>query len=213
VTPADGLEVYADIWCPFAHVGLRAAVASRARLASSDVALVIRAWPLELVNAAPMDPVATADHIRDLRAQVAPGLFAGFDPGRFPVTTLPALALGELAYRRGPRVGEAMSLALRDALFEEGRDISRPDVLAEMAARFGLDPPSGDEAVLESWRAGQARGVLGSPHFFCRDRDAFCPSLDIERDARGHLLVRRNAEKLESFLAACFAPAPAARGT
>jgi predicted DsbA family dithiol-disulfide isomerase len=201
------IEVYADIWCPFAHVGLRAVVRRRDELGRGEVALRVRAWPLELVNGLPMDPRKTAEHIRDLRAQVAPGLFIGFDPARFPTTTLPALALVTAAYELGEGTGEAVSLALRDALFEEGRDISDPVVLSFLANAHGVGPSSAadGEVVLAEWRQGEARGVKGSPHFFCGAADAFCPTLDIAKDEAGHLQLHRNVAVLNEFLASCFA--------
>jgi predicted DsbA family dithiol-disulfide isomerase len=206
VTTTGTLEVYADIWCPFAHVGLRAAVATRALFGRTEVPLVIRAWPLELVNGSPMDPPTTAAHIRDLRAQVAPDLFGGFDEDSFPATTLPALALAAAAYRSSFATGEAVSFALRDALFEHGSDISQPTVLDEIAATYGLDARSrtDEDAVREDWNVGRERGVKGSPHFFCRDKEAFCPTLDIERDANGHLILKRNTDQLNAFLNGCF---------
>lgn len=202
------LEVYADIWCPFAHVGLRAAAQERDRLGRNDVALIVRAWPLELVNGVPLDVEATADHVADLRAQVAPGLFAGFDPATFPSTTLPALALASAAYHRNAIVGEAVSLDLRDALFERGLDVSDPEVLRDVALSFDLDPSAtlDDAPVLNEWRSGQERGVKGSPHFFCGANEAFCPTLDIARDAKGHLLLQRNSRALASFLDECLRP-------
>ena len=48
------IEVFADISCPFTHVGLRRLVEERARLGRDDVVLHVRAWPLELVNGAPI---------------------------------------------------------------------------------------------------------------------------------------------------------------
>ena len=36
--------------------------------------------------------------------------------------------------------GEAVSLALRSALFEEGLDVSQPDVLSSIARSFGVGP-------------------------------------------------------------------------
>ena len=202
------LEVYADIWCPFAHVGLRAAARERLRLGRNDVELIIRAWPLELVNAVPLDPVTTAHHVADLRAQVAPDLFARFDPTTFPTTTIPALALASAAYRLSAPLGEAVSFALREAIFERGLDVGKPEVLAEIAKFFGLDPVvTFDEApVLDEWRSGQQRGVKGSPHFFCGDSEAFCPALDIERDAEGHLRLRRSSQELAEFLDGCLVP-------
>lgn len=200
------IEVYADIWCPFAHVGLRSVVRRRNELERDDVVMRVRAWPLELVNGAPLDRRSTAEHVDELRTQVASDLFGHFDPDHFPHTSLPALAVAAAAYRRDNMTGETVSLALRNALFEEGRDISRPDVLAGVANAHGIGAPDADdhEAVLAEWHAGESRGVKGSPHFFCENIEVFCPSLDISKTEEGHLQLRRNTEALDSFLARCF---------
>ncbi len=203
---ANPLEVFADIWCPFAHVGLRAAKAVRDERNSTRVPILIRAWPLELVNGVAMDGARTADHVRELREQVAPSMFVGFDKSRFPSTSLPALALAARAYEVSHEIGEAMSFALRDALFERGEDISDPDVLAGLARHYDVafETQIGLDAVYEDWRAGQSRGVKGSPHFFCANTDAFCPALDIERDDAGRISLRLRSSELEAFLDACF---------
>ena len=200
------IEVYADVWCPFAHVGLRCVVERRTQLGRQDVALDIRAWPLELVNGTPLDPETTADHVRDLRAQVAPDLFSNFDPEHFPSTCLPALACVHAAYRKDLRTGEAVSFALRDALFEKGLDISRQDVLSEVARANGVGPSDAadEKSVLTDWHEGVKRDVKGSPHFFCGDHDAFCPSLDILKVGKHHLDVKINLDDLDAFLSECF---------
>lgn len=200
------IEVYADICCPFTHVGLQMLVQRRDELGREDVVLRVRAWPLELVNGQPLDPVTTAEHVDALRSLVAPDLFAQFDPSRLPRTSLPALALAAAAYRHGDRIGEAVSLALRKSLFEGGRDISRQDVLVSVGNANGVADvgPEDDKTVREEWREGRSRGVVGSPHFFCGDIGAFCPSLDISRDTEGHIHLRRNAEALDLFLTECF---------
>ena len=200
------IEVYADVWCPFAHVGLRCVVERRTQLGRQDVALDIRAWPLELVNGTPLDPETTADHVRDLRAQVAPDLFSNFDPEHFPSTCLPALACVHAAYRKDLRTGEAVSFALRDALFEKGLDISRQDVLSEVARANGVGPSDAadEKSVLTDWHEGVKRDVKGSPHFFCGDHDAFCPSLDILKVGKRHLDVKINLDDLDAFLSECF---------
>lgn len=206
VEGVSSIEVFADVWCPFAHVGLRATVRRRQALGRVESPLRIRAWPLELVNEAALDPATTALHVAELRAQVAPELFRGFDPGCFPSTSLPALALSAAAYREGDGVGEAVALALRDALFEEGRDIADPGVLSEIGSLHGVVVPDRADlgAVLADWRRGQERGVKGSPHFFCGNRDVFCPSLDISRHTDGQLVVRRNTKALDDFLDDCW---------
>ena len=200
------IEIYADVCCPFAHAGLRAVLRRRTELGRDhDVAVRMRAWPLELVNGTPLDPGLTAQHAEELRSQVAPNLFTHLDTAHFPKTSLPALALAEAAYRRSQATGEAVSLAVRNALFEEGRDISQPDVLAAVARANGIEPagPADDAEVLAEWHTGERRGVKGSPHLFCGAIDAFCPSLDISKDGSGQLHVRRDTEALDAFLSAC----------
>jgi predicted DsbA family dithiol-disulfide isomerase len=202
------IEVYADIWCPFAHVGLRRVFQRRKELAREDMTVRVRAWPLELVNDAPLDVATTAIHIAELREQVVPHLFAGFDPNNFPRTTLPALAVVAGAYRKDDHTGEAVSLALRDALFEEGLDISSPEILAKVARTHKLGAASAPDpgAVLVDWHEGRSRGVKGSPHFFCGDDlDSFCPSLIITKDALGRVHLKRDTEALDSFLRQCLA--------
>ena len=200
------IDAYADMSCPFAHVGLRAVARRREQLGLRDITLRARAWPLELVNGEPLDLGTIVDHVEDLRRQVSPDLFAGFDPDAVPESTLPALALADAAYRVDDKLGEAMSFALRNALFEHGLDISDPDVLGQVATTHGLTDVdvSDTSAIHDDWHEGEARGVQGSPHFFCGNVEAFCPSLDIAGGDDGELRIRRNMEALDRFLAECF---------
>lgn len=200
------IEVFADIVCPFAHVGLQRWVGRRRQFGRDDVRLRLRAWPLELVNGAPMDPAAVAHKVADLQRQVAPELFGGFDAACFPKTSLPALALTHAAYRTGIVAGETVGLRLRSLLFDEGVDISRADVLAQVADHYGLHPDDSDAAaVLEDHRDGVARGVVGSPHFFLPDgTDAFCPTLDISRRDDG-LAISFDRERFDALTEAMFA--------
>jgi 2-hydroxychromene-2-carboxylate isomerase len=209
--PAGGcsrpiLEVYSDVWCPFAYVGIMAALQERSCRGRSDVGMVMRAWPLELVNGSPLDATTTTHHVDELRLQVAPTLFTGFNPSRFPMTTLPALALAASAYGRDVQTGEAVSLALRRALFEDGLDVSNAQVIDHLATVWDLGPvdTNDDTAIWSDWESGRERGVQGSPHFFFGEEEAFCPTLDIERDSTGHLLLTRNGERLKAFLEICF---------
>jgi predicted DsbA family dithiol-disulfide isomerase len=175
------VEVFADIVCPFTHVGLRRLVAARdAR--GANLVVRARAWPLEWVNGAPPAIDLVTAEIAALRASVAPDLFAGFDPARFPATTIPALGLAAAAYRLDARAGEAVSLDLRHALFEEGRDLTDPVELRAIGLRSGVEPlegPAAAAAVRLDWERGRAQHVRGSPHFFVGEHDWFCPSLRI----------------------------------
>ncbi|MBM3674000.1 MAG: disulfide bond formation protein DsbA [Actinobacteria bacterium] len=198
------IEVFADVCCPFTHVGLRRIVAARRARGVEGVRLVCRAWPLEWVNGAPLDADHVAREVTALREQVAPGLLRGFSAARFPSTSIPALALAAAAYRLGAERGEMVSLLLRDELFERGRDIADDAVLASVAARAGVEPasPAEREALVRvDYDAGRARGVLGSPHFFVGGEGWFCPSLHIEqRDGVFH--VTEDPVAAERILAA-----------
>ncbi|HEX4819170.1 MAG TPA: DsbA family protein [Acidimicrobiales bacterium] len=199
------IEVFADVRCPFAHVGLRRIVSEREARGVS-VPLWVRAWPLELVNAAPLDPVLIAEEIDALRSQVARELFAGFDVATFSATSLPAMALTAGAYAIRPEVGERVALALRWALFEEGRDISTPAVLLDIAESAGMGLPHNCEQdrVRDDLAEGRDRGVIGSPHFFIGDADYFCPTLDITH-SDGRLLVARDRTTFLEMIDKAFA--------
>jgi len=203
------VEVFADVACPFTHVGLRRFVRRRAELDRTDVQLRVRAWPLEVVNGHPLAPDVVAEEVEALRREVASALFTGFDPSAFPPTSFPALALAGAAYERGLRVGEAVSLALRDALFERGVDISDPIVLGDLAREHRLVyDPMDREGVLADHAEGVARGVLGSPHFFTPTADFFCPSLDVHRHPDGRLQIEPDPDSFERLIVACFSHGP-----
>jgi predicted DsbA family dithiol-disulfide isomerase len=188
------VEVFADILCPFTHVGLHTLIDRRTERGLSEPRLRIRAWPLELINGKPLDPHHIDAEIVALRGSVRPDLFAGFSIDTFPMTSMAAFALTAAADRSGdPALSEAVGMALRDALFEQGLDIGRPDVVEAIARRFSLEPLNPDDtaaAVRADWDEGSSRGVVGSPHFFTDDGGTwFCPGLDISRDSRGDFVV------------------------
>jgi predicted DsbA family dithiol-disulfide isomerase len=200
------LEIFADIWCPFAYVGLVMVARQRDSFGRADVPVRVRAWPLEWVNQRPLDPSTTAGHVHELRHQVAPDLFAHFDPANFPESTLEALAWVAAAYRNGPEQGEALSFSLRTALFEEGRDISDPGVLRSLGAAVGVTgiTERDRETVADDYAEGGRRGVIGSPHFFFGDEGMFCPGLTITKDADGHKTITADPSRLEGFLSRVF---------
>jgi 2-hydroxychromene-2-carboxylate isomerase len=204
-TASTVIEVFADVVCPFTHLGLRRFVEARAERGREDVVLWVRAWPLELVNGEPLAAGFVAEEVDDLRVQVAPDAFVGFTEATFPATSLPALELAAAAYRLGMAVGEAVSLELRDQLFEHGADLGDPSVLARVAAVHGVPyPVDAMPAVLADHAEGVERGVLGSPHYFTLAGGFFCPALDVHRDAAGHLHVTADPVAFDRFLDTCF---------
>jgi hypothetical protein len=202
----SAIEVFADVACPFTHVGLRRLVEQRSALGRHDVHLLVRAWPLEIVNGKPLDPAFIAEEVVDIRTQVAPDLFAAYREDALPATSIPALALTAAAYRLDPATGERVALRLRELLFEEGVDISLPAVLASVATEHGVAAPFDDPApVLADHAEGVERGVIGSPHFFTGGDGFFCPSLNVSRDDEGDLHVEVDSAAFEAFVATCFA--------
>jgi predicted DsbA family dithiol-disulfide isomerase len=199
------IEVYADVSCPFTHVGLRRLVERREQLDRHDVVLRMRPWPLELVNGEALTGESVADEVAELQATAAPDLFAQFSPAQFPQTSLPALMLEATAYLRDDRTGEQVSLALRTALFEQGRDVADPAVLAAIAASAGIGTPGPEaaQAVVADWHEGERRGVTGSPFFYVDGRGFFCPTLNIQR-VDGHLRVTVDPKGVAAFFDACF---------
>jgi predicted DsbA family dithiol-disulfide isomerase len=188
------VEVFADVLCPFTHAGLHTLIDRRTALGHDEPRLRIRAWPLELVNGAPLDPHHIGAEIAALRASVRPDLFAGFSVDTFPATSMTAFAVTAAAARTGDAVMvEEVGMALRDALFEQGLDIGQPEIVAPIADSFGLKPLDAQEtsaAVRADWDEGKARGVIGSPHFFTSEGESrFCPVLDISRDDVGNFVI------------------------
>ena len=199
-------DLFADVSCPYAHLGIRRFVQRRRTAGRRDLLLHVRAWPLELVNGEPLDAEHVAAVVADLRVQVAPDLFTGFDPQVFPTTTLPALELVDDSYRAGRWAGERASLAVRDALFEHGQDIGDPDVLTRIRRELHLGNPHPDARarVLADWREGRRRGVIGSPHFFVNDHSFFCPALRIER-GDGLRRIQMDTTRFDDFFEECLA--------
>jgi predicted DsbA family dithiol-disulfide isomerase len=199
------VEVFADVTCPFAHVGLRRFVARREALGVAHPILRVRAWPLELVNGEPLARDLVAHLVDELRDRAAPDLFRGFDADVLPLSSMPALELVAAAYERSDPVGERVSLRVRDALFEHGRDIGHPDVLSEIAAAEGITVHAyeAEQIVLREYEEGRRRGVRGSPEFFLDRRGWYCPSLHIEK-VGDTLRIEPDLEAVEAFLTACF---------
>ncbi len=196
------VELYADITCPFAHVGLKQVIRHVEAMAEpADV--IVRAWPLEWVNGAPLAFDAVEVKAKALTDQLGVDDFVGLRAGRWPSSTIPALNLAAIAYERSAATGLAVSVDLRAALFERGEDIGEHGVLATIAAAHGLPTPGieASRAVQADYDEGRKRRVQGSPHFFVASDDFFCPALDIGHDADGHLTARFDTDMLTEFFA------------
>ena len=194
------LDVFADITCPFTHVGLRRVLDELGHL-DEHIDIVVRAWPLEWVNGAPLEADAVEQKIHTLREQLGIDLFAGFRKDAWPTSTIPALNLAAAGFEVDIATGLDVSLAVRDALFEEGRDVSDPTVLAALAERFDLGAPDTEAGVRvrADYEEGMRRGVRGSPDFWLGDAEFFCPALTLGHDDSG-LTAEFDSDGLHRFL-------------
>ena len=112
------VEVFADVLCPFTHVGLRTLIDRRSDRGLTEPRLRIRAWPLELINGKPHNSHHVGAEISALRASVRPDLFAGFSIDAFPGTSMAAFALTAAADRVGdPVLIEEVGMALRSMVW------------------------------------------------------------------------------------------------
>jgi len=194
------IEVFADITCPFTHVGLKRVVEHVDALADPP-AVHVRAWPLEWVNGAGLEADAVSAKSSALTDQLGVDDFRGLDPAHWPSSTVPALELAAAAYDVGAATGLAVSLDLREALFERGLDVGEPAVLADTATRHRVGLPAPDESarVQADYDEGRRRGVAGSPHFWVGTDDYFCPALDLGHDTTGLLIARFDPVGLADF--------------
>lgn len=195
------IEVFADIHCPFTHVGLKV-IAAEIAASNTPVDIRVRAWPLEWVNGSPLDADDVATKVAALKSQLGIDAFNGFGADTWPDTTIPALNLADAAYQRDTRTGFAVSLRLRNMLFEEGRDIADKLVLAGVADSFalprpGLEPAAGVEA---DYAEGRCRGVRGSPDFWVEGQEFYCPSLNLSHDADGSLTAAFDDEGIRELV-------------
>ncbi|MCP5033962.1 MAG: disulfide bond formation protein DsbA [Actinomycetia bacterium] len=197
---ATRLEVFADIACPFTHIGLKKVVSELDHL-NDAVEVIVRSWPLEWVNGAPLEAEAVKMKITALHDQLGTNDFNGFRGDTWPTTTIPALNLEAAGFGIDASTGLGVSLALRDALFEEGRDVSDLAVLTSIADQFGLDPPRAEAGacVRADYEDGQRRGVRGSPDFWVGDEEFFCPALTLGHN-NGGLTAKFDTKGFRRFM-------------
>jgi len=94
-------------------------------------------------------------------------------PGKFPVSSIAPCRAYYWLHGRDPAAAKALAQALYRAYFAEDRDISSPEVTANVAAKLGHDRDTvlqaiNDAAVKERLKAAvdaaTERGVFGSPY-------------------------------------------------
>lgn len=140
--PATPLTFFHDVLCPYCCV-----VSERLRRLEDEFAglVEVRLRPFAL------RPEPAAMSLREVRRQVAltkkasreldgyglsPAIWKGIDP---PDSTLPPLLAAEAALQQGRHAQRKLLDRMHDAAFRTGLNVTRRDILFELAAACGLD--------------------------------------------------------------------------
>lgn len=167
--------VYQDVLCAWSFIAERRVEVLRRELGDA-VRWIRRPYPLRLQDVLP-SPRERDHFVRELeRARKEPegkclvaDLWTSQDP---PRSSLPALAALEAAKLQGADACARMSAALRRAALEQGVNVTRSDVIFEIASAQGLEmnrfaaafqSPETARLILEEHRICTERGVRGAP--------------------------------------------------
>jgi predicted DsbA family dithiol-disulfide isomerase len=176
------ISVYQDVLCPWSYLAdLR--LQQLHRELGDGVRFLIRPYPLR-----PMESLPTAEEIasavRDIEAARAEreglllctDLWTSGDPPRSSLEPLTAI---EAAKLQGEPARLRLLHSLRRAALEQGLNITRSDVVFELAARAGLqmnrfaaafDSPQTRRLIREEHRLARARGVRRAPTLVIANR-------------------------------------------
>jgi 2-hydroxychromene-2-carboxylate isomerase len=99
-------------------------------------------------------------------------------PSRFPLATTGACRVFYHVSDRDPALARRLALAIFQGYFSEDRDISSPDVVADIAVNLGVDrnglncalnDPALKDRLRSEVESAMARGVFGSPYVIVDD--------------------------------------------
>lgn len=179
-SPSDRVILYSDFNCPFCY-------ALHERL--HDVGVINRCEWRGVQHAPqlprPMKPWsgslgAELRHEVTMVQRLAPGLPIALPPGK--PNTLPAIEQAITLLQKGPRVGMDFVRRTYRAFWCEGRDISDPVVLKELAGELVLENGDGESKVLaQKWEtAWHATGQNGVPLLVSSDGDLLVGCVPVE---------------------------------
>ena len=147
-TPPIEIDFVADLACPWCFLGL--VRLDRARAMRPDWPVRVRWRPFFLNPHIPAEGMDRATYVsrkfggnaKEVCRRIedsgrADGVAFAFD--RMPRTPNTTLAHRLILFAEERGAADAMICALFRALFQEGRDVGRPEVLAAVAAEAGLD--------------------------------------------------------------------------
>ncbi|WP_224368026.1 DsbA family oxidoreductase [Hyalangium versicolor] len=196
------ITVYQDVLCSWCYLAdLRLEVLRKEF--GDTVRWRVRPYPLRV-----QDTLPTERELRGLSEEVqrareepeavarllTPDLWLGGDP---PRSSLPGLAALEAARLQGPQARAYLARAMQRAALEQGVNVSRTDVVFELASRVGLAMNDFSLAfhseetrrlILDEHRLAAGRGVRGVPTLVIAGRWMICGLRDLA-EYREHILT------------------------
>ncbi|QSQ11608.1 DsbA family oxidoreductase [Myxococcus landrumensis] len=203
-TPHKPLQVtvYQDVLCSWCYLADLRLDVLRQELGEA-VRWSVRPYPLRLHDVLPterekrglVEEVQRAQRESDATAPLlSTDLWLGGDP---PRSSVPALAALEAARLQGPQARAFLARAMQRAALEQGVNVSRTDVVFELASRVGLAMNEFSAAfrseetrrlILDEHRDATARGVRGVPTLVIGGRWMLCGLRELT-EYREHILA------------------------
>ena len=189
------VQVWSDLLCPFAYVGLLRFYRARTRLGLDDAVRVEhRSFPLELFNG-PHPRRGTdseAVGLGPIEPEAQFRLWSGLDD-QYPHTVLLAAEAVLAAGAQSLAAGEALDLALRKAFWTHSRPISHRAVILEVAAEaapvdvaklaMALDEGRHRADLMTDFAVAQTDIIPASPTFRLADGSAHTnPGIEVHWD-------------------------------
>ena len=171
--------VFSDFTCPFSYV-----TEAALRTLAGEMPLDVHYRALELHPAPAPLPLETPAEWMEAVRPLAEEVGITLRPPLYASRTRKAHEAARFAAERG--VGDAMRDALFRAVFAEGRDVGRIDVLVSLAAELGLDPTE-TRVVLDVDR--HAGDVLGDAQAARRAGIHATPTLVVGEGAAARVLT------------------------
>lgn len=196
------ITVYQDVLCAWCYIADMRLETLRHEFGDA-VRWRVRPYPLRVQDTLPSErelrglseEVKRASHEPEPVARLlSTDLWLGGDP---PRSSLPGLAALEAARLQGPQARAFMARAMQRAALEQGVNVSRPDVVFELASRVGLAMNDFSAAfhseetrrlILDEHRLASSRGVRGVPTVIIGGRWMVCGLREVS-EYREHILA------------------------
>jgi predicted DsbA family dithiol-disulfide isomerase len=201
------IVVYQDVLCAWCYLAESRLDTLRVEL-GDGIRWKTRPYPLRLKDAPP-DAREREEWVSEINrareepdgGRLTPTLWTQQSP---PRSSIPALSALEAARLQGVQAHQLLARAMQRTALEQGIDVTRSDVMFELASHVGLDMNRFAAAfgadqfhrlVLQEHKIAADRGVRGVPTLVIADRWMLCGLRDV-KEYRDYIL--ECAAKLES---------------